>query len=102
MWGSFLSRSVRSKRGDVSGYASATVTGALSPITVRGTPLPHIGDLMTLADQEVKTRTAFLALDFATYIVENFSHDAAVAEQASNAMASARAAGLPVFHVLHE
>jgi hypothetical protein len=40
--------------------------------------------------------TAFLALDFATYIVENFSHDPAVAERASNALASARAAGLPV------
>jgi hypothetical protein len=39
-------------------------------------------------------RTAFLALDFATYIVENFSHDAAVAERASSALASARAAGL--------
>jgi hypothetical protein len=36
--------------------------------------------------------TAFLALDFATYIVENFSHDPAVAERASNALTSARAA----------
>ncbi|MFG2022616.1 cysteine hydrolase family protein [Streptomyces sp. NPDC048825] len=57
---------------------------------------------MTQADQETATRTAFLALDFATHIVENFSHDAAVAERASNAMATARAAKLPVFHVLHE
>ena len=54
------------------------------------------------AGQGTKTRTAFLALDFATYIVENFSHDAAVAENASKALAAARAAGLPVFHVLHE
>jgi nicotinamidase-related amidase len=57
---------------------------------------------MSLPGQETKTRTAFLALDFATYIVENFSHDAAVAEHASKALAAARAAGLPVFHVLHE
>ncbi|WP_405736008.1 cysteine hydrolase [Streptomyces sp. NBC_01537] len=57
---------------------------------------------MTLPGQETKTRTAFVALDFATYIVENFSHDAAVAEHASKALASARGAGLPVFHVLHE
>lgn len=57
---------------------------------------------MTPAGQATKAQTAFLALDFATYIVENFSHDAAVAQQASNALTSARAAGLPVFHVLHE
>jgi nicotinamidase-related amidase len=58
---------------------------------------------MTLSGQAAhQTRTAFLALDFATYIVENFSHDAAVAERASSALASARAAGIPVFHVLHE
>jgi len=44
--------------------------------------------------------TAFLALDFATYIVENFSHDPAVSERASAALASARAAGLPVMHVV--
>jgi nicotinamidase-related amidase len=44
--------------------------------------------------------TAFLALDFATYIVENFSHDPAVAERASAALASARAAGLLVIHVV--
>ncbi len=55
---------------------------------------------MTLASQKEPARTAFLALDFATYIVENFSHDAAVAERASNALASARAAGLPVVHVV--
>lgn len=55
---------------------------------------------MTLASQTEPARTAFLALDFATYIVENFSHDAAVAERASNALASARAAGLPVLHVV--
>ncbi len=60
------------------------------------------GDLMIVPSQATKARTAFLALDFATYIVENFSHDGAVVERASDAMASARAAGLPVFHVVHE
>jgi nicotinamidase-related amidase len=55
---------------------------------------------MTLDSQTTTVRTAFLALDFATYIVENFSHDAAVAERASGALASARAAGLPVIHVV--
>ena len=55
---------------------------------------------MTLASQTKTARTAFLALDFTTYIVENFSHDDAVAERASNALASARAAGLPVVHVV--
>ena len=57
---------------------------------------------MTMADRTTPARTAFLALDFATYIVENFSHDTAVAANASNALASARAAGLPVFHIVHE
>lgn len=57
---------------------------------------------MTTADQTTPTRTAFLALDFATYIVENFSHDPAVAANASRALASARGAGLPVFHAVHE
>jgi len=56
---------------------------------------------MTLDSQTTTTvRTAFLALDFATYIVENFSYDAAVAERASRALASARGAGLPVVHVV--
>jgi len=55
---------------------------------------------MTLAGQTTTVRTAFLPLDFATYIVENFSHDAAVAERASSALASARAEGLPVIHVV--
>src|SRR6266702_8765327 len=57
---------------------------------------------MTQANAEARTRTAFLALDFSTYIVENFSHDAAVADRASSALASARTAGLPVIHVVHE
>jgi nicotinamidase-related amidase len=57
---------------------------------------------MTPASQEAKPRTAFLALDFVTYIVENFSHDAAVVDRASTALASARAAELPVFHVVPE
>jgi nicotinamidase-related amidase len=46
------------------------------------------------------TGTAFLALDFAAYIVENFSHDAGVAGQAAAALAAARRAGLPVLHVV--
>jgi nicotinamidase-related amidase len=46
------------------------------------------------------TGTAFLALDYATYIVENFSHDPAVAESAAKALASARAVDLPVFHIV--
>jgi nicotinamidase-related amidase len=46
------------------------------------------------------TGSAFLALDFATYIVENFSHDPAVAEHAADALAAARAAGVPVIHVV--
>ncbi|MFD3685127.1 cysteine hydrolase family protein [Nocardiopsis sp. NPDC058631] len=57
---------------------------------------------MTVDNQATSARTAFLALDFVTYIVDNFSHDATVVERASNALASARAAGLPVFHVVHE
>ncbi len=55
---------------------------------------------MTLDSQTTTVRIAFLALDFATYIVRNFSHDAAVAERASSALASGRAAGLPVAHVV--
>jgi hypothetical protein len=50
---------------------------------------------MTLDSQTTTVRTAFLALDFVTYIAGNFSHDAAVAERASSALASARAAGMP-------
>jgi nicotinamidase-related amidase len=56
--------------------------------------------VLTLASETETARPAFLALDFTTYIVENFSHDAAVAQRASNALASARAAGLPVVHVV--
>jgi nicotinamidase-related amidase len=46
------------------------------------------------------TRTAFLSLDFARYIVENFSHDDGVAGRASAALGAARRAGLPVIHVV--
>jgi nicotinamidase-related amidase len=46
------------------------------------------------------TRTAFLSLDFARYIVQNFSHDDAVASRASAALGAARRAGLPVIHVV--
>ena len=44
--------------------------------------------------------TAFLVLDYATYIVENFSHDDQVAKRAATALAAARRAGLPVIYVV--
>jgi nicotinamidase-related amidase len=43
---------------------------------------------------------AFLVLDYASYIVENFSHDAGVARQAAAALAAARQSGLPVIYVV--
>jgi nicotinamidase-related amidase len=55
---------------------------------------------VTVTGQPDATRTAFLALDFARYIVENFSHDDGVAGQASAALGAARGAGLPVIHVV--
>jgi isochorismate hydrolase len=56
---------------------------------------------MTVSSQDNDaTRTAFLALDFAAYIVENFSHDDGVASRAAAALAAARRAGLPVIHVV--
>ena len=36
------------------------------------------------------TRTAFLALDYSTYIVENFSHDPSVAQHASDALTASQ------------
>jgi hypothetical protein len=65
----------------------------------RSPDCPGAGDTDDLDSQTSTVRTAFLVLDFAAYIVENFSHDAAVAERASSALASAWAAGLPVIHV---
>src|SRR5260370_32231103 len=55
---------------------------------------------MTATSEEGETRTAFLSLDFVTYIVENCSHDDTVAEHAAAALQAARRAGLPVFHVV--
>ncbi|MEV0618868.1 cysteine hydrolase [Nonomuraea sp. NPDC050404] len=55
---------------------------------------------MTTTEATDRTRTAFLALDFVTYIVENYSHDPAVVQHAARALESARTAGLPVFHVV--
>ncbi|MGD0238906.1 MAG: isochorismatase family cysteine hydrolase [Streptosporangiaceae bacterium] len=55
---------------------------------------------MTLSGQDDMTGTAFLVLDYASYIVENFSHDAGVAQQAAAALAAARQAGLPVIYVV--
>jgi nicotinamidase-related amidase len=46
------------------------------------------------------TGTAFLVLDYAAYIVENFSHDPGVAQRAAAALAAARQAGLPVIYVV--
>ena len=46
--------------------------------------------------------TALVALDFTTYVVEHYSHDAGVAERAARALKLARAASLPVFHVVPE
>jgi nicotinamidase-related amidase len=43
---------------------------------------------------------AFLLLDYASYIVENFSSDDNVASRAADALARARAAGLTVIHVV--
>lgn len=55
-----------------------------------------------MTDHTTTGRTAFLALDFAVHIVDNYSHDPEVADRASGAMTSAREAGLPVFHVVHQ
>lgn len=43
---------------------------------------------------------AFLLLDYATYIVANFSHDDSVAKHAASALAAARGVGMPVIHVI--
>ena len=55
---------------------------------------------MTVSSRDNGTGTAFLVLDYAAYIVENFSHDAGVAQQAAAALAAARRVGLPVIHVV--
>ncbi|MET7457250.1 cysteine hydrolase [Streptomyces sp. NPDC005574] len=57
---------------------------------------------MTLANGADPSPTAFLALDYATHIVENYSHDPGVADRAACALAAVRAAGTPVLHVTHE
>lgn len=55
---------------------------------------------MTMSGRHDATGTAFLVLDYAAYIVENFSHDAGVAQQAAAALAAARQSGLPVIYVV--
>jgi nicotinamidase-related amidase len=55
---------------------------------------------MSPATAATTTATAFVVLDFTTYIVEHFSHDAGVAERAGNALTLARRAGVPVVHVV--
>ncbi|GAA3218727.1 cysteine hydrolase [Actinocorallia longicatena] len=54
---------------------------------------------MTTDGSAGRTGTAFLTLDFATYIVDNYSHDPGVAQNAAKALRAARDAGMPVFHV---
>lgn len=55
---------------------------------------------MTMSGRNGAQGTAFLVLDYAAYIVENFSHDHAVATRAAAALAEARQAGLPVIYVV--
>ncbi|HMD95461.1 MAG TPA: hypothetical protein VKG80_22740 [Trebonia sp.] len=55
---------------------------------------------MTMSGRHDATGTAFLVPDYAAYIVENFSHDAGVAQQAAAALAAARQSGLPVIYVV--
>jgi nicotinamidase-related amidase len=55
---------------------------------------------VTQSSRDDATGTAFLVLDYATYIVENFSHDDAVAKRAATPLAAARQAGLPVIYVV--
>ncbi|MGH3245482.1 MAG: cysteine hydrolase family protein [Trebonia sp.] len=57
---------------------------------------------MTAVSRDGATGTAFLVLDYAAYIVENFSHDPGVAQQAAVALAAARQVGLPVLYVVPE
>jgi nicotinamidase-related amidase len=51
-------------------------------------------------DKDASPRTAFLALDFVGYIVDNYSHDPAVVQHAAQALQAARTAGLAVLHVV--
>jgi nicotinamidase-related amidase len=53
-----------------------------------------------MSSRDDATGTAFLVLDYASYIVENFSHDNEVAKRAAAALAAARRAGLPVIYVV--
>jgi nicotinamidase-related amidase len=55
---------------------------------------------VTVSSRDDATGTAFLVLDYAAYIVENFSHDPGVARQAAAALAAARQVGLPVIYVV--
>ena len=57
---------------------------------------------MTTSGRDDATGTAFLVLDYAAYIVENFSHDPGVARQAAAALAAARQVGLPVIYVMSD
>jgi nicotinamidase-related amidase len=50
--------------------------------------------------QNGAARAAFLLLDYAAYIVENFSHDESVAKHAASALAAARRARIPVIYVV--
>jgi nicotinamidase-related amidase len=57
---------------------------------------------VTANGREGAAGTAFLLLDYASYIVENFSSDDGVAGRAAGALAAARMAGLMVIHVVPE
>jgi isochorismate hydrolase len=55
---------------------------------------------VTANNREGNARTAFLLLDYATYIVENFSHDDSVAKHAASLLAAARGAGTSLIYVV--
>ena len=55
---------------------------------------------MTLAHAPTMQPTALLALDFTTHVVETFSHDPGVAQRAAQVLRLARAASVPVFHIV--
>jgi nicotinamidase-related amidase len=55
---------------------------------------------VTANSRDEATGTAFLVLDYVSYIVENFSHDDGVAKRAAAALAAARQSGLPVIYVV--
>jgi nicotinamidase-related amidase len=53
-------------------------------------------------ESQAAVPAAFVALDFTSYVIENYSSDPAVVDRAAHALGLARGAGLPVFHVVPE